>query len=396
MSFLRYALPALAVAGSVFADDCSNKGTSTIKSSGDATGVAGCKTFKGSVAIATDVPELSLDGKLEEIDGDLLIEENDKMVRFSAGNLKTVTGKLSVSGVPELAALTMPALEEVDSLTLLNLANLRELGFTKGISKCDTLRIENTRLSSLNGINLEEAADINIANNGEIDNISFMNMTNITSKLTLSYNNAQVNVSFPKLEAANNISMRAIGSLDIPALSEINSGSFGIFESNLTSVSAPNLTKIDGALVVYNNPLLKNVSFDALETVGADLRIANNTKLNEMEGLPKLKNVQGALDISGNFSKVATPDLEYVKGVFNLQSESDIGDVCEKFYDPLKDKKKLPKGDYVCEGDLDKAQTAGNGVSGSKGGDDDEGAAVGLTIPSISLSLVGLFAVLLL
>ena len=38
--------------------------------------------------------------------------------------------------------------------------------------------------------------------------------------------------------------------------------------------------------------------------------------------------------------RIETPSLDFVKGVFNLQSTGDIGDICEKFYDPLKDKKR--------------------------------------------------------
>ena len=98
--------------------------------------------------------------------------------------------------------------------------------------------------------------------------------------------------------------------------------------------------------------------------------------------------------------RIETPSLENVKGVFNLQSTGNIGDVCEKFYQPLKDKGRLQKDKYVCEGKLEKANTAGNahGPSSGNGGnkDDKEGAAVGLAVPSISLGLVGLFAVLLL
>lgn len=83
--------------------------------------------------------------------------------------------------------------------------------------------------------------------------------------------------------------------------------------------------------------------------------------------------------------------------MFNLQSTGDFGDVCDSFYEPLKDKGKLQKGKYVCDGDLSEANTAGKTPgSSNKGGDDKKGAAVGLTVPSVSLGLVGLFAVLLL
>lgn len=396
MSLLRVALPALAVAGSAYAA-CSNSATATIENGGDATALATCTTFSGSIAVATGVSDdIALDG-IKTIKGDLVVEGNSKIKRFGGANLESITGKLTLDNVAELAALSFPKLTEVDSLTLKGLPNLRALEFTAGISKCDHLDIENTKLQNLEGIDLEEAADIFIANNNEIDSIA-MSVTNITDFLTLSFNNAEVNVSFPELESANNISLRAIGSLNIPALSKINTGDFGVFESdNLASLSAPNLTKIDGALVINNNKGLKNISFNALTDVGANLQIANNTNLHEITGLPKLKNVQAALDMSGNFSKVETPSLDYVKGVFNLQSTGDIGTVCADFYDPLKDKQKLQKGKYVCEGKLKEANTAGNAPdSSNSSGDSKKSAASGLTVSGISLGLVGLLAVLLL
>lgn len=396
MSLLRVALPALAIAGSAYAA-CSTSGTATISSGGDASSIGNCPTFTGNIAVATGVADdITLDG-LKQIKGDLALEGNDKIRRFGGSDLKTITGKLTLDNVPELAALSFTALEEVDTLILKGLPNLRELEFTTGISKCDHLDVENTKLQNLDGIDLEEAADIFIANNFEIASIA-MKITNITDFLTLSFNNAEVNVSFPNLESANNISLRAIGSLNIPSLSKINVGDFGVFESdNLASLSAPNLTKIDGALVINNNEGLKNISFGSLTNVGANLQIANNTNLHQIDGLPKLKEVQAALDMSGNFSKVETPSLDFVKGVFNLQSTGDIGTICQDFYDPLKNKKKIQKGDYVCEGKLKEANTAGNGVGSSNSGSNDKkGAAVGLAVPSISLGLVGLFAVLLL
>jgi hypothetical protein len=284
------------------AASCSNSATSTIQNGGDATAIASCTTYSGSVAVATGVSEdIAFEGNLKVIDGDLVIESNSDIKRFSSSSLQTITGKLTLNDVSELAALSFPMLTEVDELTLKGLPNLRNLELN--ITKADKLDIENTKLQNLDGIDLEEVASIFIANNDDITSIE-MQVTNITESITLSFNNAQVNVSFPKLQSANNISFRAIGSLNIPSLSKINSGSFGIFESeSLESVSAPNLTKIDGALVIDNNKGLKNISFASLTDVGANLQIANNTNLHKIDGLPKLKNVMAALDMSGNFSK---------------------------------------------------------------------------------------------
>lgn len=96
---------------------------------------------------------------------------------------------------------------------------------------------------------------------------------------------------------------------------------------------------------------------------------------------------------SANLSgSVETPKLNFVKGVFNLQSTADIGDTCT-FYDDLEDKKKVPKTDYQCKGKLKEAGTAG---STPTGGSDNKpsGAASPLNVQSTYLGLAGLAAVL--
>jgi hypothetical protein len=292
MSLLRVALPALAAAGSAYAA-CSHTATSTIQNGGDATAIATCSTFSGSIAVATGVGEdVSLDG-VEKIDGNLIIRSNPNIKRFAGADLEEVSGQLTLDNVAEIAALSFPKLTTVGTLFLNGLPNLRTLEFTEGISKADGIRIENTNLQNLNGIDLEdEVEQIILANNKQIDTIIMDNIVNITKSLNLAFNNDQVNVSFSELESANNISLRAIGSLNIPSLAKINSGDFGVFESdNLASIAAANLTKIDGALVINNNKGLKNISIAALTDVGANLQIANNTDLHKHDGFPKLKNV---------------------------------------------------------------------------------------------------------
>lgn len=239
---------------------------------------------------------------LKEVTGNFVVDSNSVIQRVGGSDLKKIGGSLKITNDSQLASLSLPKLTEADSITLNGLANLRELGFDAQVTKCSKLDIQNTQLQDLNGINLEEAESIIIANNGAVANIS-MKLTNVTSFLTLSYNNADVDVSFPNLESANNITFRACGSISIPALSQLNKGSLGIYESNIEIISAPNLTKIDAGLTINQNKNLKNISFPSLTTVGGNLQIANDTNLHTIDGFPKLKEVGAALDMSGDLTK---------------------------------------------------------------------------------------------
>jgi hypothetical protein len=92
-----------------------------------------------------------------------------------------------------------------------------------------------------------------------------------------------------------------------------------------------------------------------------------------------------------NQFRVATPEINFVKGVFNLQSTSDLGDSCKPYDENKKNLGPAPK--YVCKGKLDEARTAGGGTSGGSG--NTTGAAFSLYVQPTYLGLAGLAAVLL-
>jgi len=92
-----------------------------------------------------------------------------------------------------------------------------------------------------------------------------------------------------------------------------------------------------------------------------------------------------------NRSRVETPEINFVKGVFNLQSTADLGDSCKPYDDNKKNLGPAPK--YVCSGKLDEARTAGGGTSG--GSDNKTSAAFSFHVQPTYLGFVGLAAVLL-
>ncbi|KAF2690785.1 GPI-anchored cell wall organization protein Ecm33 [Lentithecium fluviatile CBS 122367] len=388
----RLALPALAVLGAVYAQTptCSRDDTFTVQNSGDATSLGECDTYTGNVEISSDLTDdIILDG-LQELKGDFVISGNSALQRISGNSLETITGKLQVDNVQNLASLAFPKLTELGQLTLQGLPNLRQLEFTSQVTKCPKIDIQNTDLQDLNGINVDKAESIFIANNKGIGNIT-MDVTNVTDFLTLSFNNEEVDVSFPKLLQSKNATFRACGSISLPALSKIAPGSLGVYDSKLESLACPNLTSIAQDLTLNTNSALANISFPELTKVGASLQIANNTQLHKIDGFPKLAEVGAALDMSGDLTEVSTPSIDFVKGVFNLQSTNDLGNTCD-FYD--KKKSDLgPSSKYVCKGKLDEARTAGGGTSGSS--ENKTGAAFPLHVQPTYLGLAGLAAVLL-
>jgi len=390
MPAFKYALPMLAAAGYAYAE-CSTTATATIQNSGDASGIATCTTFSGNIAVATGLSDDISFGQLKEIDGDLLIKNNQNIKRVDGAGLEKISGELSLLDNSQLAAVAFPKLDNVKKLTMIGLASLRNLGFDGGISNIEELSIENTQLQNLNGIDLNKTNSIRIIANPSIANIS-MGVTNMTGPMEIGDNNADVVVSFPNLQHAGNMSFRSVGNLSLPALKDISPGSFGIFKSKLKSFYASNFTEVKADLTISNCTELEDLSLPSLTKVGA-FRI-ENTNLAEITKLGKLKEANAALDISGkNLTKVEMPSLDYVKGVFNLQSQADLGNSCDA-YNKLNDQGKLgPKSKFKCEGKLQQATNAG-GNGGSSGSTQPSDNAASPIEVQTYLGLAGLLAVL--
>lgn len=280
---------------------CSASGTTTIQNSGDATAMASCTTFSGSIAIETgSAGPIAIDG-IQKLDGNLVINNNSAIQQISGNDLEEITGTFTLDNVQVLNTVKFPKLNTVSTLRWNALPNLQAVGFDAQVTKASEIDIQNTQLQSLEGINLETIDKVTIANNRYINSID-MQLGNITNTLVLEANNPEVNVSFPNLIWAFNMTFRNCSSIDLPSLETLN-GSLGLYGNVLTSFAAPNLTEVGGAIALVSNTELTNISFPELTEVKDNLQVANNTKLSEIEGFPKIKTIGGALDFNGNMSK---------------------------------------------------------------------------------------------
>jgi hypothetical protein len=223
------------------------------------------------------------------------------MKRLSAGDLEELDGEMRLTGLTRLYAVDFPKLKSVKSIKWNALPNLESIGFTSEVTKANKVRIENTALRSLQGINIEEVDTVFIANNGYIDEIS-MQLGNITGNFTLADNNEQVKVQLPNLIWANNLDFRFCGSVSVPSLETLN-GTLGLYNNGFESFAAPNLTEVGQAIAIIANDQLSNVSFPMLTKISDDLQISNNSKLTEVDGFPKLQKLGGAFDMTGNFTR---------------------------------------------------------------------------------------------
>lgn len=295
---------------------CSDSATLTITASADASGLASCTTYSGSVAIQTDlsIPEdgngrqqLSVSG-VEKITGNLTVTNAVMLSSLSFGSLKSIGG-FELGELTVLSELSFPQLTSVGKLNFTALPALQSLSFGgTGIREADSILITNTGLSSLQGINnLQDVETFNVNNNQALQNIS-LQVTSIKNSLRIEANDGFATglvTTFPMLETATNMTFRNCSSISLPALANVTED-IGFYGNTMESFSAPNLTTV-GGLIFVDNTELSNISLPMLTSVNQSLQIANNTLLKNVTGFPELSIIGGALDFKGNMSKQVDP-----------------------------------------------------------------------------------------
>lgn len=390
MVAFKYLAPAaLAVAGPVAAISCSTSSTMTIQNAGDAGALAACRTVTGSVAIATSTTDdIAIDG-VEEITGSLVANNVSQMTSLSGSTLTTIGDTFLLNNIQILSSLNFPMLDTVDTVTWTALPGLQGLSFTKGLSMVNMLTIDNTALSSLNGINLQTAQSIGIVNNNFLEEIS-MQLGTVTGAILVAANGADLSVAFPNLMWAYNLTVRDAAAVTIPSLHTVN-GSLGFYTNSFEGLAAPNLTSLGGGLAFVENDKLTNISMPGLTTVGGGFQVSDNTALGSITGFPQVKTIDGAVNVTGTYTSFNLPVLSSVHGAFFLESTKNIDTVCSHFQ-PLK-KSDTIRGKYNCVsgGSSASGSDGGSGTSSGGGSSTSSSAAQAAFIPAAT-GLLGVIA----
>lgn len=326
----RFILPALALVGSALAQGNGCSGGITINTSDDATALASCRTYTGDVTISENASgTISING-LQGIDGDLICNNATQLTAITSDQLNSISGTFSLSGLTILSTLQFDSLSAVNQIRWVGLPALQGLNFAQGISRANNIYISNTQLNTLSGIELTAVSSMDVNNNPYLTTINVNDMKNVTDSLSFSANGRDLQITFPNLEGAANLTFRNVSQIDMPSLSSVD-GSIGFYSNTFQSFSAPNLTSTGGTLAFVDGPNLSNLSFPSLTTIGGGFLIANNTNLKQITGFPKLKTIAGALDFAGTFNKVVLNSLGDVRGGSNVQTTSTNTAICNDF-----------------------------------------------------------------
>ncbi|PQE26991.1 GPI-anchored cell wall organization Ecm33 protein [Rutstroemia sp. NJR-2017a BVV2] len=307
----------------------------------------------------------------------------------------TIGGDFTLTNLTTLSTLSFAQLTKVGNIDWSALPALPSLIFPQSIGEASSVIITNTFLSTLDGINLKTVNTLNINNNNRLKTFSTQ-VGNIHDLLNIDSNGKDLEVSFPNLLWAANMTFRNCSSISIPSLSTVN-GSLGFYENYFTSLSAPNLTSVgntangQGSLAFVANPSLANITINGLTKVGGAFQIANNSALEDIS-FPALTQVGGAIDFSGNFSTPQLPKLDDVKGGFNMQSTAQID--CDGF--KSESHSGAIQGTFVCKTTADAksgTSTSGSSSTSSSGSSSSTSkaaaASYGVNEALVGVSVVG-------
>lgn len=274
----------------------------TISSSADAQEIANCETYDGDVIIdSTASGQIAING-VQQITGDLTCNNATQLTAITSDQLGSIGGTFGLSGLTILSTLQFDSLTGVNRINWVGLPALQSLNFAQGVSRSNQIYISNTQLNNINGIELTAVGSMDINNNPYLTTVNVNDLANVTTALSFSANGRDLEISFPNLEAAANLTFRNVSKIDMPSLASV-AGSMGFYSDNFKTFSAPNLTQTGGTLAFVDSPQLGNISFPELQIIGGGFLIANNTNLTQINGLPKLQTIVGALDFAGTFSR---------------------------------------------------------------------------------------------
>jgi BspA type Leucine rich repeat region (6 copies) len=222
------------------------------------------------------------------------------LTSISAPDLNSIADEFNLESIILLTSLSFPELTSVGSIYFEALPNLQSLTFTAGVNTAGSVNIQNTGLTSLSGIELDTVGDFELTANTALTSVNVNNIKNITGTLIISANSNKLDVEFPNLLTASNMTFRNTSTISLPSLANLT-GELGLIGNYITNFTAPNLTTC-ADLDFEDNSDLTTISLPELVTITGGLYISNNEDLLTIE-FPKLATVAGAIDITGDYTK---------------------------------------------------------------------------------------------
>lgn len=287
-----------------------------------------CDDIIGSVHISNFSGPTIDTGNIKTISGDLTVTNAPNLVRIHIPNLAVIGGSFSLKELTSLTAVHAPKLNHVGTIDWRVLPILSTVSFESGIKKVTSITISDTSLIGFSGFDVENLKVLNLNNNRFLESIN-SNVKGIEERLSISGNARGVTVGLPELEYANNITIRDVTALNLSKIEKVNA-SMEFISNHFKSLKLPKLKHVGGTLSLIENANLKDVEFNNVDEVGGGLMIVNNTNVDTINFFSKLTSIGGAIELIGQMKEASFNKLRLVKGSAKIASVYDSFD-CSKW-----------------------------------------------------------------
>lgn len=259
--------------------------------------------------------------------------------------MELISGAFTLTGNTILSDLNLAQLTTVGTLNFTALPALESLGLVSGITSAESIIVSDTGLSQLEGINVFELKTFDVNNNGDLESID-SGLQKVTDLLSVAHNADKADVTLSQLTEAQSVSFDSINSVSAPNLTKIDGG-LSVSNSYFDKLEFKKLQSIGNSLSVTQNDELDELDFPQLKTIGGALQIIDNEALKSFDGFPKLSTIGGSVTLDGKFDNGTFESLSRVAGGFNLTSTGDLS--CSEFV-KLNDNGDIKGDKFYCRG----------------------------------------------
>ncbi|CAI4058249.1 hypothetical protein SUVZ_03G0220 [Saccharomyces uvarum] len=306
-----------------------------------------CEYILGSLQITNyDSNVLDLNS-LRAIGGDLIVQDSPELIRMQAPNLNKVEGLFQLQGLTSLVSVEIPTLKFCRSLEwkvvpILNYVSMD----SQNIEILEDIIISDTSLANIENFNkIQEIDTFNINNNRFLETIH-SNIKTIRGQFSVHANAKELELEMPYLREVENITIRDTSLVYLPQLTKVKS-SLEFIENYFYELNLNNLQKIGGTLGIINNVNLMKIDLENVTDIQGGLMITDNESLEEINFLPNLKQIGGAIFFEGSFKDVMFDSLKLVKGSAFIKSSSNVLD-CNKWTNPSNGRSIIRGGKFTC------------------------------------------------
>ncbi|MFV0554401.1 MAG: leucine-rich repeat protein [Mangrovibacterium sp.] len=272
---------------------------------------------------------------LEKIGG-VKVESVDSLENISFPNLKTIGTNVNIVN-SKLKTISLPALTQVgesfclksDSLTTAEFDELLTIGESLTFNGATATNGSVSTMKTIAFPKLQSVGDaFTLSGWGEAYKVELPALTRVLGTATISYLTTLETLDLDVLNEVGGLAisnMTALSIINAPKLDEVNGDLSVAGVTSLLSVSFNSIKNISGSLTL-NAAAASSASFNALESIGSKLSIPSAARNLSVLTFPKLKTIGGSLEVksTGYIEFGGFTALEEIGGQFYLYNNTNI------------------------------------------------------------------------